>query len=72
MKKSIKRRIAFLLIAAIVLVGCSTDILTGGKRVKAETQTIQVQWEDGVLKIQSSGPSVDTDLDLYPDDGLKR
>ena len=35
MKKSIKRRIAFLLIAAIVLVGCSTDILTGGKRVKA-------------------------------------
>lgn len=71
MKKSIKRRIAFLLIAAIVLVGCSTDILTGGKQVKAETQTIQVQWEDGVLTIQSSGPSVDTDLDLYldPDDG---
>ena len=51
MKKSIKRRIAFLLIAAIVLVGCSTDILTAGKRVKAETQTIQVQWEDGVLTI---------------------
>lgn len=67
MKKSIKRRIAFLLIAAIVLVGCSTDILTGGKRVKAETQTIQVQWEDGILTIQSSGPSVDTDLNLYPD-----
>lgn len=71
MKKSIKRRIAFLLIAAIVLVGCSTDILTGGKQAKADTQTIQVQWEDGVLTIQSSGPSVDTDLDLYldPDDG---
>lgn len=71
MKKSIKRRIAFLLIAAIVIVGCSTDILTGGKQAKAETQTIQVQWEDGVLTIQSSGPSVDTDLNLSldPDDG---
>ena len=32
MTKTKKRRIAFLLIAAIVLVGCSTDILTGGTR----------------------------------------
>lgn len=71
MTKSMKRRIAFLLIAAIVLVGCSTDILTGRKQAKAETQTIQTQWEDGVLTIQSSGPSVDTDLNLFldPDDG---
>ena len=67
MTKTIKRRIAFLLIAAIVIVGCSTDILTGGTRAKAETQTIQVQWEDGVLTIQSSGPSTDSILNLYPD-----
>ena len=32
MKKSMKRRIVFLLIAAIVLVGCSTDIVTGEKQ----------------------------------------
>ena len=67
MTKTIKRRIAFLLIAAIVLVGCSTDILNGGMQAKADTQTIQVQWEDGVLTIQSSGPSGDSTLNLYPD-----
>ena len=67
MTKTMKRRIAFLLIAAIVLAGCSTDILTGGTQAKADTQTIQVQWEDGVLTIQSSGPSVDTQLEVCPD-----
>ena len=63
-----KRRIAFLLIAVIVLVGRSTDILTGGKQIKAETQTIQAQWEDGVLTIQSSGESVEVCPDPFNDD----
>ena len=68
MTKSMKRRIAFLLIAVIVLVGRSTDILTGGKQIKAETQTIQAQWEDGVLTIQSSGESVEVCPDPFNDD----
>ncbi len=67
MTKSMKRQIVFQVIIAIVIVGCSTNILTRGKQIKAETQTIQTQWEDGVLTIQSSGESVEVCPDPFND-----